>query len=480
MIVLGPFRPDQADTNSGFLVTLANGTLKPDGNGVAYGPAPSLVVASTATALPAAPKGTLTAVTAGGAYKNFIMTSSAIYLLAADGSSSAIGTGYNLPAGDHWSSCQFGSKAIFSNTADGMLEYDIELGGAVTVISGAPKARVVRVVFDVLFALDCDGENKLMRNSDFNYSNWLTGVAGYQPMADGEELVGIAEVSDGVALVMQRNAIRVLIRVADASLYQMRLLAANQGAVNPQCIVSVNGALYYIDVNGVHRAAPDGVVEIGQNKVNNWLLNRFGSNGLSTIEGAYDPVREVVRWRYTDGSDDTIFTDSLDFDLRLGEFVPITEATTAIFTTATSGYTMEELDAFGTMDTIAISLDDRFWFGGVPQLGALDETYKLGYFSGGALAFTCDTSTMALDKRTKITSLRPVTDSPDISVAIGMSDRLSDALTFDDAVTPDEDGICSMYSAGKNLRFRAAIPAASVWTYVRGFDDLKPATGGRG
>jgi hypothetical protein len=482
MMGLGPFRPDLADTNEGVLANLLNASLKPDGSGVAYGPLPGLVVASTATALPDAPKGTLTAVTSGGVYKNFVMTTTNIYLLAADGTPTSIGSGYALPAGDKWSATQFGTKAIFTNTADGMLEYDVDAGGAVTAISGAPKARVVRVMFDVLFAGDCDGENRLLRNSDYNYANWTTGVSGYQPMPDGEEIVGMAEIVDGFAVVLQRNAIRGLQRIADASLYQMRLLAANQGAVNPWCIVPVKGAVYYIDVNGVHRVTPAGVQELSENKCSEWLLGRMGTDAMSSIEGAYGPTSETVRWRYDDGTNTTIFANALDYSMRLNEFVPVEEETTAIFTTATPGYTMEELDAFGDMDDLNgdLSLDDRFYFGGVPQLGALDEDFKLGYFSGSSLAATFETSTTALPKRTDILEVKPITDSADISVSIGTSDRLSDALVFDDAVTPDEDGICPMYSAGKNLRFRATIPAASTWTYFRGFDDLASASGGRG
>lgn len=483
MILLGPFRPDMADTNEGILTNLLNATLKPDSSGVAYGPAPSLVVAESATALPDAPKGHLTAVTSSGAYKTFVMTDDTIYLYATDGSSSAIGTGYNLPAGDKWSACQFGSKAIFTNTNDGMLEYDIELGGSVTAISGAPRARIVRVVFDCLFALDCDSENKLMRNSDFNYANWTTGVSGYQPMPDGEELVGIAEVSDGVAIVLQRNAIRLLQRIPDSSLYAMRLLAANQGAVNPQCIVSVKGAVYYVDVNGIHRASAAGVQELSENKCSDWLLDQMGTDAMRSIEGAYNPLTETVRWRYDDGTNATIFPKAIDYSLRLNEFVPIEESTSAIFTTATPGYTMEELDVFGDMDDLNgdMSLDDRFYFGGVPQLGALDENYKLGYFSGPSLAATFETATYSSNESSQITSCRPLTDAEGVTVQVGRSDRLADDLTWNTAVGIRASGRVPLAkpTRGKNHRLRALIPAGDVgFTYIRGFDDIEPRVGG--
>lgn len=475
MIPLGPFRPDEVDTNQGFLADLSNASLKPDGQGVAYGPLASFISLSTATALAAAPKGSLTVVTAAGVYKNFIMTSTNIYLLNASGVPSSIGSGYNLPTGDKWSSTQYGKYAVFTNKFDGMLRYDIELGGAVTAISGAPKARVVRIIFDTLFALDCDGESKTMRNSDFDFTNWTTGVSGYQPDPDGEELVGIEEVMDGTAVVLQRNAIRTISRTSDASLYTQRFAAKNQGAVNPWCIVPVDGIVYFVDTNGFKSFGSGGIVAIGKSKVSEWFLARLGVGGLASIEGAFDQEREVVRWRYTDGASDTVFTDSIDYDIRLQEFVPVTEATEAIFTTATAGYTMEELDAFGDMDSVALnahSLDDRFWFGGSPQLGGVDENGIVGYFAGPALAATFETCTTEMPISGLVTSVEPLTDASDVTVQIGVSTKLSTAIAFGTAVATQASGRAPVRARGKNIRLRANIPAASDWTYIRGFDDV--------
>lgn len=489
MLALGAFRPDMADTNPGVLADLLNASIKQDAAGLAYGPVASLVVLSTATALPSAPKGALTCVTAAGVYVNFVMTASAIYLANANGTYTLLGSGYNLPSGDKWGRCQFGDAtadyAIFSNTADGMLKYDLDAGGAITAVSGAPKARILGVVFDSLFALDNDGENRLMRNADINTLSFTGGTSGYQPMPDGEELVAIGEVNDGTAIVAQRNAIRILYRNDTALMFNMRKPISNKGFVNPWCAVLVNGALYGIDTNGFQKATLAGLEPIGRGKVDKWWLARLDTNGLSSVEGAYDAEREVIRWRYQIGTDtDTVFTSAIDYDIGSGEFVPVEESTSAIFTTATPGYTMEELDAFGDMDNLNgdLSLDDRFYFGGQPQLGGLDENYKLGYFSGPNLAFLAETATITLGKRTDILEVCPVTDSPDVLVSIGAKDRLSDALVFDDAVAPDEDGICPTYSAGRYIRFRSTIAAGSSWTYMRGYEDdnLKTAPGGRG
>lgn len=485
MLNLGPFRPDMTDATVGILEGLSNVDIVPDGKGIGYGPLASLIVASTSVALPAEPKGSLTCVTSEGAYVNFVMTSTNIYQLFSDGTYASIGSGYDLPPGDKWSSCQFGTKAIFTNTNDGMLEYDIQLAGAVTPIAGAPNARVVRVVFDALFAGDCDGENRLMRNSDFDYSNWSTGVSGYQPFATGGEIVGIEEIMDGIAIVLQRSAVRIIRRIPDSSLYTQSLLAANKGAINPWCIVPVNGGVYYWDADGPYRASPAGVEAIGYAKVNRWLQGRLAVAANSGTEGAYDPQRDVIRWRYEAGTDNgsEVFANCIDFHPKAGEtgeFVPVEEPTTALYTTSTPGYTMEELDVFGDLDSLGESLDSRVWFGGSPQIAGLDEDYRLGFFSGPPLAASFETSTISNNESSRINFLRPVTDSVDITVQVGRSDRLADALTWNTAAGLQPSGriALSAPTRGKNHRFRAEIPAGKVWTFINGFDDINPAIGG--
>lgn len=489
MLAFGPFRPDMADTSEGILKDLKNAHIIPDGDdGVAYGPLAGLSVASTAEALPAAPKGSLTCVTSAGVYVNFAMTSTNIYKMAADGTHTSIKGSLTLPAGDKWSACQFGTKAIFTNKSDGMLQYDIELGGSVTAITGAPKARIVRVVFDTLFAGDCDGENRLLRNSDFDYTNWSTGVSGYQPFPTGEEIVGIEEIMDGVAIVLQKNAVRILRRIPDSSLYVQALLAANKGAINPWSIVPVGGAVYYRDSDGFYVATPEGVRNIGYGKVNEWMLDRLVTNANSGMEGAHDPAREVIRWRYevSDDNGGPAYANSIDYHMRAGEtgeFVPVEESTTALFTTAIPGYTMEELDAFGDMDTITESLDSRVWFGGEPRLAAMDENYKIGYFTARALEFLAETATISSNQSSRVNWCRPITDSEDVTIQVGRSDRLADDLTWNDAAGLQASGRVALSSPtrGKNHRFRASITGsahAAPWSYIRGLDDINPAIGG--
>lgn len=473
-IPIGPLRADSAaGVNPGDAAFVSNVGIRRDNDGVFYTPKPSLSVGSSATALNGPFKGGFSARTSSGTVVNFVCTSDTIYTVSSAGVVTSIGTGYNLPTGDMWSMCQFGTKAIFTNKTDGMLAYDIDAGGAVSAISGAPKARVVRAVFDVLFALDCDGNNRLVRNSDFVYTNWTSGVAGYQEFPDGLDLQGIEEINDSTAILFQRGRIRLVTRQPTQALWFQTTMARNEGAINPWCIVPAHGAVYFIDVNGIKRAGSDGVVPIGLGKVDHYFWDTYASASAETVLGAYDPVNDVVRWITKDTATDTNYAHGVEYDIRADEFVFREETLSGIMSAATAGYTLEELDAFGTVDTITESFDSRLWYGGTNGIFGISSAYKVGSYSGAYLAANFVSNTVMLPTRAVFKRMLADTDSANVQAFLAVSERIADGLTTSAISTPDASGHVELeHPAGKNFRLEATIPAGETWTYMRGYRDI--------
>jgi hypothetical protein len=139
---------------------------------------------------------------------------------------------------------------------------------------------------------------------------------------------------------------------------------------------------------------------------------------------------------------------------------------------------MEDLDAFGTMDTITTSLDDRFWYGGLPQLAALDTAYLFGFFTGSNLAASLKTAVTEMPRTGLVTSVQPVTDTSSATVTLNVSDRLADSLTAKGPFTMQTSGRVPVRARGKNIQLQADIAAGTTWTYFRGFDDLVMQPGG--
>lgn len=473
----GPWRPDMASTNPGISRQMRNVILRRDTSGISVEPMPSL--GPIGVALPSAPLSTGSAVTRAGVYVSFAGTATNLYRSSSSFTYSSVGSGFAVPPGDVWSFEQFGDFMVASNTVDGQVQYNVETSTGFAAVGGTPpKARVLARIFQCMFALDCDGDNRLARNSDIeNHEEWRpgVGVAGYQTFVDGEELLGGAEWSSGSGCIIQRNAVRLLTRVPNEQLYQQDILSFGVGATNPQGIVHIQGASFFPNNDGFYMASSAGVVPIGADKVNQWFLERASGNALNTIEGAYDPINRRVIWRYqaADVMSEEVFQNEMIYDLRLEEFVEGEFPLSGITTVSSPGYTLEELDVFGPLDTLPYSLDDRAWFGGEPRLGGFDGSFKFGFFDGDNLEAVAETAITDFNESMMVNSVRPVTDAQAAVIRVGQSDNLYTPLVYSDPAAIQPEGHAPIYARGKNLTFEMTVPAAATWSEARGADDIE-------
>jgi len=485
MIPIGFYRPDLAESNPGVSLTVLNAILQSDAVGVAYGPHPSIGVLSTAQALPSAPRGAISVVTRAGLYLAFIGTADKLFKVAADGSVTEIGSGYAVPAGDQWSFAQFGDYLYATNTFDGLIRYNLESGGAVAAVAGAPRGRFIFPLFNTLAMLDCDGNNRLMQTSKINDPTVWSGDASntYQEFTEGEELIAGGELGESYAVVFQRNAIRLLTRTRDRTIFTSDLYASGIGAQGAAGVVIARGFAYFIDTDGPHRTDGASVVPIGKDKISATLIKSLASGGLTSMEGAYDPPNNRIVYRYmTNGVvDPEIFEDALAYDVLKGEWVPLSIKTAALVALASPGYSLDELDAFGPLDGLPYSLDSRAWKGGEPRLGAIDEHFKFGFMSGANLACRLETGAQRSGGAQRITGTTVLTDAlgaDGAAVRLGFKQKLGDAMIWGDPVLIDDNGFAPVDEAGMVMSLRLDVPAGVEWTFMRGFDGIE--AGGQG
>lgn len=482
MIGVGSYRPDIADTNATVARRACNVLLSRDENGVAHNPMPGLAVLASAVALPGAPKGGVSIVDSSGAYSCIVGTSATLQKLLSDYSWLEIGSGYALTDGDSWSYGRYGANLYITNRTDGMLKFDVDVGSVVDPVASAPKARFIFPCFNTLMALDCDGDNKLMRNSAIgNAEIWTGKGAGSQSFPDGEELVCGTELTSDLAIVWQRNAIRALMRRDDGKLYDAKKLYDGRGCVNAQAMAAVDGKAFFVDTDGFYMIDASGALSpIGKDKVSKSFIRRLASDGLDTISAAIDKVNTRVVFRFHDQNvpSSTVYDDAIAYDYELGEWSEIEETTAAIFTMASPAITLDSMDGFGPLDGIAIPLDSRFWAGGEPRLAALDADFKFGFFDGPSLAATSETGSKLALQSGLITSITPVTDAANAMVQVGVRDRLSDPIVWKDGVPMQPSGRAPVRARGKIMTFRLTAVAGEVWTTTRGFDGFNVSAGG--
>lgn len=487
MIPIGSLATDIAETNPGVARQAVNVLITRDANGVAHGPHPSLAVAASATALPASPIGGVTVVNNAGLYFAFVGTTTNIYRMSASyelDAGQSVGSGYNVPAGDYWSFARFGAYLHATNTSDGMLKFDVDLDSAFSAVSDAPAARYIFTWANALFALDCDGDNKVMRNSAIGNSTiWDSKGAGYRTFPTGEELMCGGPLSEDYAIVLQRNSASLLVRRSDGQLFDVKNLANDRGAVNPRAFCLIDGRAFWVDTDGFWEFSPGGGLKnIGLEKINKTFISRIASSGFDTVELAADKVnnRIIARYQRGDVASETIFEDAYAYHYLIGEWAELELTTAALFSMATPGYTLDDITeaAFGDLDELTISLDSRYWSGGEPRLGAINGDLKFGFLDGSPLAATSETTSTDLPASTLVNSVTPKTDAANALVAIGVRDKASDAITWKTGVGIQPSGRCPVRGRGKLISLRQTVAAGETWTYLRGFDHLETAKGG--
>lgn len=462
MLPYGPYRPDVAETNPAISRRVLNVNPRKDSKGVSYHPRRSLQVTSGAMALPAAPRGALAVVQRSGEFKGYFGTVDTLYEMDSTYQFASIGTGYAVPTGHSWGMCQYGEHLIATNTFDGMLQWDIETGGSVTAVTDGPAARSVFVWAEMVIALDCEGDNRLMQNSaPGSYTNWTTQGASAQEFADGEALMGGGVVNDGQAVVIQRAAVRLLTITGTEKIFRIDQFPGDVGAVSPDCIVQIPGGVAFMDSSGPQIATAQGVMPIGDNKVARTFVASV--DDITAVSGAYDNELRQIVWRSS-------ANDLLVYDLATQEFVPVEESTAAIIRMSNPALTLEDLDAFGTLDSLPYSLDSNAWKGGRPRLAALDADLKFGFFDGDALAAEIETATLTDNASMLVSWVLPVTDDPDVTVVLGVRDRLADAATYKDPSSMAASGRCAVRGRGKCISVISRHAAGAIWTYDRGID----------
>ena len=173
------------------------------------------------------------------------------------------------------------------------------------------------------------------------------------------------------------------------------------------------------------------------------------------------------------------FANAIGYDWHLNEWFRLSVSTSFLARLETPGYTLDEMDTFGDLDTISIPLDDRFWEGGLPFFSALDENYKTASFSGDPMAATLESAPVNSPVTGLIGWGTPIDDCVDGTLQLGVADDPSTALTWKTgAARGSRGGRVPLRGRGLNIAFRRNIPAGSTWTYANGVDHVQSSSGG--
>lgn len=480
-ISFGPFAPDRSQFSADVL-QIANNVL-PSPDGVA--PFPTLAIISQALADTC--RGACYARTSDGTNRIIAGTSTRLYELNTTDYSWTDITGaagpYNLAVGDYWTFTRYGDELIIHNINNPIQTYAIETGGTVTTLAGSPPQAKFSWVAGDFLVLGCLNGGPSQARSVYwsgvnNSTVWTIGDSGCdtQELPEGNDIVGGFGETGGFT-VIQRDGMQFFPFALESGFtFARQIVNPKQGCVAPRSIVSIGpGQFFYLSEDGffggVNRQP------IGATWVDNTLISEAGQNILD-VQGAADPYRKMVWWRYktVSGAYKRLgYHWQLDrwvmCDVDIGELVPL----------ATPSITWDGLDAlYATIDGVTEAFDSRLFFGGRPTMAAFSTDNKLGYFEGPNAAATIQTGAIQFDDvgRTFVNELRVITDAQTFTVADAVSPYHGGTETWSSEVSPHpRTKMVHFRQDGRLHKLRLTIPEGTVWTVATGMNVNAQVTG---
>lgn len=444
MIPFGELAPDVADLNTQ-VARVAHNVI-PDVN--SYAPLPSLVAQSSG--LDSDCKGAITV--KDNANNNYVFAgdSTKLYFISASGAVDYSKSGGYTENEENWNFIKWGNQVIASKMGDAPQVINLGVDSHFSDLSGSPpQARTLTTTNNFIVTGNTfdttDGyiTNRVRWSGFKNAEQWSSGTN----QSDWQDLEGrgglIKRIVGGeFAVIFQERSIWRMSYVGTPLVFQFDEVAAGMGTPAGGSVVQHGENIYYLAQDGFY-TLQNGTnsTPIGVNKVDNWFYRNVNQSFLNRISGAISPEAGFVVWSYPsvnslDGTPDSIIA----YNYKSGRWATGSIDSQFIFQGSASAYSLEELDVFGTVDSINTSFDSSAWQGGSTKLAAFNTDNRLCFFSGPILSAELETAEFSTDMRmSQINSVRPLVNG-DCTISIKTRDALNQPAISTPEQLVDADG----------------------------------------
>lgn len=413
-----------------------------------------------------------------------------------------VGGPYNAADDQHWRWVFYGDRVIATEPNDAIQNYVMGTSTNFSNLSAAaPQAKYIARVRDnfIMVANTTDPVDgtvpwRVWWPAIGNPASWPTPgtVAAAQVQSDFRDLIGdggeIQGIVGGLAnadvAVLQRFAIWRGMYIGPPVIFSFSAVETARGCIAPNSIVSVGPVCYYLSDDGFYVFDGQESKPIGRNKVDRFFLAEVDRNFLFHVHGVVDPNGKMIYWWYCGpGSSGGLINRALIYNYAFDKWTYRNDGGPGIehpvSRTITLGYTMEQLDAFGTMDTLTAPLDSPQWQGGSLTISAFDSLHRLGIYDGSSLPAIIDTSETQLNDNgvAFVSRVWPMIDTPNAQLAVGTRFRLADPVQFTAAGgMTSTTGSVPVRATGAFHQARVTTQSMDAWTHAQGVQfDWRPA-----
>lgn len=405
--------------------------------------------------------------------------------------------GYTADPQGSWVFTQFGERVIATDYNNPIQSYVLNSSTVFADLSAtAPNARYAAQVRDFLMVANTnDGVNgpipqRVWWSAIDDPTNWPTpGTnAAVSVQSDFQDMVGDGGWNQGLVgglpaadvVIFQERAIWRGIYIGSPVIFDFALLANGVGCPAPGSIVRAEQLVYFLANNGFYFTDGVQIVPIGAQQVDRTFWSMVDQQNLSRITAAADPAHKLIYWSFPGpGSSSGTPNYIIVYNYEIKRWSLLQQPIEIMMQALTTGYTLDALNAFGTLDSLPFPLDSRAWTGGLLNLACFDTNHKTNYFSGLPLAATLESSEANLNPKGKahVSRVWPLVDTDQVTVTVGQRDRLADGVSWGNpsAITATT-GSAPLRSTGVFQRVQLQIPAGAPWTHAQGIEfDARPA-----
>lgn len=394
------------------------------------------------------------------------------------------GGDYGVSADERWSWATFSDTLIAANISDVTQSIAITAGSNFATLAGSPpQARIAQTVGEFVMLGGISGtENSVQWSGRNDPTYWTSGKrdAGAQTFREGGAVYGITPLEGG--LIFQQRAIRRYWPVNSRAVFNFKMVEKNRGLIAPDSLVTIGGVSFYLSEDGFYVTDGSGTsTPIGDELIDRWFKGNVEYSRIYYVSGAADPTGRRVFWLFpSSGNTGESMDVCLCYDIALKQWSHTDDCTESfLLATQTPGYTLESLGAlivslgYTDLDDFPISLDSKSLSGGGPFIGSFDGvTFKMKSHTGAARAATLETSDYQPipGKRSYVRGCRMMTDSTSATATFGAKERPQGDVTYEAAVSQNNQGYAHSRINGMYHRQRMSIAAGETWSHASGID----------
>lgn len=485
-IPFSEWKPDSPDLGSDDVT--ANNVI-PDQEG--YRPLPSPVPFSNA--LTARCQGAAVARDSTGYAYNLAGDVSDLYVMGSGGqfNKASKAGGYSTPSDGRWEFVQWGNAVLATNFGDNPQIATLTPSGNISFANlggSPPKARHIGIVRDFVVLANINDPTAGLVPQRVQWSGVNSETTwGFNAAAqsDSQDLVGDggwnqAVVGGEYGLIFQERAIWRMTYVGSPVIFQFDVMEKDRGALAPGSVINIGRMTFYLSYDGFYAFNGLMSVPIGLGKINRWFFQDLDQSYVNRISSAIDPINGIVFWTYPgQGNVGGLCNRLLAYHIGFNKWSTGDAAFETLARSLSVPYTLDQLDAFGTLEQLKVSLDSRVWMGGAINMSAFDGSHVLNNFTGAPLPATLDTAEVELTSGSMamISSVLPLVADGDAQVSVGTRFRQADSVTWTTPIDENEIGECPVRATGRYGRFR--VQTTGNFTHALGVDVTAIPRGGR-